>query len=237
MSARGTSINAAQIALPLGFDRRFSFENFFSDDAGLVVSSLKALIDADGESFIILWGGRESGKTHLLNAAAHYARDQSASLHLYDACLFSDLDPSCLDDFAEGSILAIDNLDAICGEKAWESAFSYLINRAHQRALRLLVSLGARPRDLDCALDDFRSRLSWGLLLELPVAKETEIENIIRQRARLLGHDLPQEVVSYLIRHYPRNLASQLDILLKLDAASLATKKKITIPLVKQVMN
>ena len=237
MSARGISINAAQITLPLGFDRQFSFDNYFSDQSGFVLSSLKAFINADGENFIILWGGRDTGKTHLLNAAAHYARDNSIDFHLYDASLFSELDPSCLEEFAEGTILAIDNLDAICGNKDWESAFYYLINRCHQHTLRLVVSLGSRPRDLSCALDDFQSRLSWGLLLELPVAEEADIENIIQQRARLLGHDLPQEVISYLIRHYPRGLANQLDILLKLDAASLATKKKITIPLVKQVMN
>ena len=90
---------------------------------------------------------------------------------------------------------------------------------------------------MTCALADFQSRLSWGLLLELPVAEENDIENIIGQRARLLGHDLPREVITYLIRHYPRGLGIQLDILRKLDAASLSAKKKITIPLVKQVIN
>ena len=237
MSVWGNSINAAQITLPLRFDRQFSFNNYFCDQSGLVLSSLKAFIDADGENFILLWGGHDSGKTHLLNAAAHYARDNPADLHLYDARLLSEIDPSCLEEFAEDTILAIDNLDAICGSKDWESVFYYLINRCRQGTFRLLVSLGSRPRDLICALDDFQSRLSWGLLLELPVVDEADIENIIRQRARLLGHDLPQEVITYLIRHFPRGLANQLDILHKLDAASLATKKKITIPLVKQVMS
>lgn len=156
---------------------------------------------------------------------------------MYDARQLSELAPCCLEEFAEGTILAIDNLDAICGDREWESAFYYLINRCHQQALRLLVSLGSRPRDLSCALADFQSRLSWGLLLELPVAQEADIENIIRQRARLLGHDLPDEVIAYLIRHYPRGLGVQLEILRKLDAASLSAKKKITIPLVKQVIN
>ena len=227
----------AQIALPLGFDRQFSFDNYFCEQSAFIISSLKAFIDADGESFIILWGGRDSGKTHLLNAAAHYARDNLTGLHLYDACQLNELEPSCLEEFAEGTILAIDNLDAICGNKEWESAFYHLINRCHQRTLRLLVSLGSRPRDINCALADFQSRLSWGLLLELPVAEEADIESIIRQRAMLLGHALPLEVISYLIRHYPRGLGSQLEILRKLDAASLSAKKRITIPLVKQVIS
>lgn len=237
MSDRDISINTAQITLPLGFDRQFSFDNFFCDQSGFLLSSLKTFINAGGENFVILWGGRDSGKTHLLNAAAHYARDKAVDLQLYDARLLSGIDSSCLQEFGEDTILAIDNLDAICGNKDWESFFYYLINRCRQGSFRLLASLGCRPRDLKCALEDFQSRLNWGLLLELPVVDEAGIEYIIRQRARLLGHDLPQEVITYLIRHFPRGLASQLDILHKLDAASLATKKKITVPLVKQVMS
>ncbi|MCP4430036.1 MAG: hypothetical protein GY806_03570 [Gammaproteobacteria bacterium] len=226
-----------QIALPLSFDRQFSFDNYFTDQAGFIVSSLKAFVEDSSENFIILWGGHDSGKTHLLNASAHYARGRSRGFQLYDADQLSELEPSCLEEFADGTILAIDNLDAICGNRDWESAFYYLINLCHQQKLRLLASLGSKPQDLNCVLADFQSRLSWGLLLELPLTDETDIENIIRQRALLLGHELSEEVICYLVRHYSRGLGSQLEILRKLDTASLSTKKKITIPLIKQVMN
>lgn len=226
-----------QIALPLRFDRQFSFDNYYSNQADFVVSSLKSFVEASGENFIVLWGPGESGKTHLLNATAHYARSFSMGLQMYDAGQLVDLEPSCLSEIADGSFLAIDNLDAVCRNPGWETVFYDLINRCRQWQIHLLISLSARPHDLNCALPDLQSRLCWGLLLELKAADESEIENIVRQRAMLLGHTLSQEVTGYLVRHYPRGLGSQLEILHRLDRASLSTKKKITIPLIKQVLD
>ncbi len=226
-----------QIALPLTFDRQYSFDNFFSHKAEFIVSSLQAFIANDGEQLIGLWGGQDSGKTHLLNACAFYARSGHPGFQLYDATQLLNCEPSQFDDIVEDAILAIDNLDAVCGNRQWEAAFYRLINRCRDQHVHLIFSLSQKPQDLNCELADFQSRLSWGLLLELPVADETEIENIIYQRGKLLGIELSNEVRAYLLTHYPRSLSTQLEILRKLDAASLSSKKKITIPLIKQVLN
>lgn len=226
-----------QIALPLSFDRQYSFDNYFIERVEFVKASLKALIDTEGERLIGLWGGKDSGKTHLLNACAFYARERSPGFQLYDAVQLVNREPSQFDDVADNAVLAIDNLDVICGHRHWESAFYRLINRCRDQNVRLIFSLSQKPQDLSCDLPDFQSRLSWGLLLELPVVNEAEVENIVRQRAKLLGIDLSNEVRSYLLTHYSRRLSHQLEILRKLDDASLSTKKKITIPLIKQVLD
>ena len=223
-----------QIALPLSFDRQFSFGNFFSAQADFIISNLKSFVEAGEENFIILWGGHDSGKTHLLNATVQYARENTTALQLYDACQLRDLAPYCLGEISDGAILAIDNLESLCGRKDWETLFYDLINRCRQKKLRLLVGLDCKPQDLNCVLADFQSRLSWGLLLELQMADEADISEIIRQRALLLGHRLSNEVIAFLIRHFPRGLSSQLEILRKLDAVSLSAGKRITIPLIRQ---
>ncbi len=232
-----TVINVAQIALPLTFDRQYSFENFFTHQADFVVTSLKSLITAEGEQLIGLWGGRDSGKTHLLNACAFFARSHFPGFQLYDATQLVYCEASQFDDLASDAVLAIDNLDAVCGNRHWEAALYRLINRCRDQHVRLIFSLSRKPQDLNCELPDFQSRLSWGLLLELPVADEAEIEKIVYQRGRLLGIDLSSDVRAYLLTHYPRRLSLQLEILRKLDKASLSSKKKITIPLIKQVLN
>ncbi|MCP3690170.1 MAG: hypothetical protein GY784_17330 [Gammaproteobacteria bacterium] len=134
-------------------------------------------------------------------------------------------------------MLAIDNLDAICGSRDWEEKFYRTINLCRDQGHRLIFTLSAKPHDLVCSLDDFKSRLSWGLLLELPQYEEDDIKQIIFRRAQLLGIELSREVLSYLLTHYSRRLADQMAILQMLDAASLSAKKKVSISLVKQVMS
>ncbi len=225
-----------QIALPLSFDRQFSFENFFSDSAGFIAASLKAMVEGEGEAIVGLWGGVDSGKSHLLNACALYARQQAVAFQLYDARQFVGFDPEQIGDFDDNAILAVDNLDAVCGNRSWEEKFYRIINQCRDQDHRLLFTLSEKPQNLTCSLADFQSRLSWGLLLELPQYEDDDIRRIVARRAHLLGIELSKEVLSYLLTHYSRRLADQMEILRMLDAASLSAKKKVSISLVKQVL-
>jgi DnaA family protein len=236
-SIEAKSINVTQIALPLSFGRHFSFDNFITKHADFVVASLKSLLASDTESIIGLWGGAHSGKTHLLNACALFAREQSSSFQFYDGYQLVDCDPTQFDEFDRNTLLIIDNLDAVCGNRDWEAFFYGYINQCRDLDRRLIFSLSSKPQDLSCVLPDFQSRLSWGLLLELAVPGDVEIEHIIESRARLLGLTLSKEVLAYLLSHFSRRLSDQIQLLRKLDAVSLSAQKKITIPFIKQVLN
>jgi DnaA family protein len=190
----------------------------------------------EGESMIGLWGGADSGKTHLVNASAHFARQQAIGFQLYDGLELLGCDPGIFQDLSNHRILAIDNLDAICGCQEWEERFYHIINRCRDGELQLIYTLSARPQDLDCQLADFKSRLSWGLLLQLQTTEECNIGDIIRFRAGLMGIDLSKEVIAYLLTHYSRRLSEQIRILRILDAASLTEQKKITVPMIKQAL-
>lgn len=225
-----------QIALALTLDRQFSFENFIADHAPLVVSSLQALVLGSGEIQIGLWGGDASGKTHLLNASADFARQHGVRLQIYDGLQLAHCDAAEFAGFGQCEVLAIDNLDALAGFEDWEACFYQVINRCRDGEFRLLYSLSNNPQALVTKLEDFRSRLQWGLLLQLPRGGDAEVRQILRRRAQLLGIELSDEVLSYLMNHHARDLAEQIGILRRLDSVSLSQQRRVTIPLVKQMM-
>lgn len=202
----------------------------------MIIDSLRALLRGHGEIQVGLWGGADSGKTHLLNACAHDARRLGCSLQLYDGTQLAELDASEFDGFSDCDVLAIDNLDAITGDADWEACFYRVINQCRAGDFRLLYTLSTPPRALASRLDDFRSRLQWGLLLQLPDNRDEEIRDILVRRARLLGIELSPEVVAYLLTHHPRKLRAQMAILRLLDGASLTRQRRVTIPLIKQVL-
>lgn len=220
----------------MSLDRQFSFDNFVCDRAELIVNSLQALLRGDGEIQIGLWGGPASGKTHLLNASADFARRQGISLQIYDGLQLRHCDAAGFGEFSHCDVLAIDNIDALAGDFAWESCFYQVINRCRDGEHRFVFSTTGRPERMQTRLDDFRSRLQWGLLLQLPQSGDVDIRRILRRRAGMLGIELPDEVVSYLMTHQARNLAEQIDILQRLDGLSLSQQRRITIPLVKQAL-
>jgi DnaA family protein len=236
MSIEGFQIKTAQIALPLSFDRQFSFDNYFSQQGNLIVDNLISLITFQGESMIGLWGKSGSGKTHLINASAHYARQQGISFQLYDGVELAQYDADLFEDMETCQLLAVDNLDALCGFRKWEEKFYQLINISKNEGLKFLFTLSENPSYLNCLLADFQSRLSWGLLLQPQITGENEIANVIKLRAHLLGIELSEEVIGYLLTHYSRQLSEQIDILRVLDNASLSAQKRITIPLIKKTL-
>jgi DnaA family protein len=220
----------------LSLDRQFSFENFVSDRTELIVDSLQALVLGQGEIQVGLWGGPASGKTHLLNASADFARREGISLQIYDGLQLRHCDAAGFEEFSHCDVLVIDNLDALAGDFAWETCFYQVINRCRDGEHRFVFSMTLKPDGLQTLLDDFRSRLQWGLLLQLPESSDVDIRRILRRRAELLGIDLSAEVVSYLMTHHARNLSEQIDILRRLDGLSLSQQRRVTIPLVKQAL-
>jgi DnaA family protein len=220
----------------LSLDRQFSFENFVSDRTELIVDSLQALVLGQGEIQVGLWGGPASGKTHLLNASADFARREGISLQIYDGLQLRHCDAAGFEEFSHCDVLVIDNLDALAGDFAWETCFYQVINRCRDGEHRFVFSMTLKPDGLQTLLDDFRSRLQWGLLLQLPESCDVDIRRILRRRAELLGIDLSAEVVSYLMTHHARNLSEQIDILRRLDGLSLSQQRRVTIPLVKQAL-
>ena len=194
------------------------------------------MIQGDGEAQIGIWGTTASGKTHLLNASADYARQKSVALQIYDAKQLLQCDANEFEGFSHCDVLAIDNLDAIAGNAEWEACFYQVINRCRDGDCRFVFAMTHRPEDLETVLDDFRSRLQWGLMLQLPSSDDIEIRQILRKRAQLIGIELAEDVISYLMTHHARNLATQMAILRRLDGASLSQQRKVTIPLIKQAL-
>ena len=73
--------------------------------------------------------------------------------------------------------------------------------------------------------------------MQLPLVVDTDVGQVLRFRAELLGIDLSKEVVTYLLTHYSRQLSAQMEILRLLDKMSLSAKKRITVPFIKETLS
>ena len=224
----------AQIPLPLSFDKRFSLDNYISENSGYIRQHLTALFDETGEPLIGLWGGADSGKTHLLNACAHYARHCHVAFHLFDALQLLEAKAQSFADFPHGCVLGVDNLDLLAGNREWEEQFYHLINRVKSGEIRFVFSLSRNPRDIGFRLPDLKSRLMWGLLIAVQSPDDKQLPEVIKARANLLGLAMSDKVLNYLLTHYSRKLSEQMQLLYRLDHAAMSSKRKITIPLIRE---
>ena len=96
-------------------------------------------------------------------------------------------------------------------------------------------ALAKRVRDL-AAKDDLTSRLAWGLVLHLEALDENDKLAALQLRAQQRGFELPTDVGQFLLRRCPRDTPSLFALLDRLDQASLAAQRKLTIPFVRELI-
>jgi len=226
-----------QLVLSIPLYTQASLADFCWGENALLKQQIDYALNKGGEKFIYLWGEAASGKSHLLQACCQEASASKSAAYL-PLTLLKTWEPEALDSMDEQAFLAIDDIDAIAGNKAWEEALFHLYNRVRDNDHTILVIAGnAPPASLTIQLPDLRSRLAWGLVAQIHELNDELKINTLQQQAKKRGFELPDSVASFLLNRCSRNLHDLNQILESLDTASLAAQRKITIPFVKYTLS
>lgn len=84
--------------------------------------------------------------------------------------------------------------------------------------------------------DDLATRLAWGLVYQLHPLNDAEKSLALQNHAKERGIRLPNEVVDYCLRYLRRDLSTLMATLDALDEWSLTTKKPVTVPMLRQLL-
>lgn len=180
------------------------------------------------ERFVYLWGALGAGKSHLLGAfAAAASARQVVSLN-------SSTTVPEISQVRGDETVTFDDIHRL--SSVGQPALFHAYNRIRTATGRFIVS-GALPPGQLPLLPDLKSRLGWGLVLEVKPLSDEEKYAALSQHATARGFSLTPEVIRYLLSHYPRDLPSLMNLLAALDLYSLQHKRPITVPLLKEVIN
>lgn len=237
-----TNTPSVKEQLPLAYAWRdgLSFDNFCGAENRAVVQSLQHGADGNGDQFTYLWGTPGVGKSHLLQAACQRAAEQGLAVAYLPLADFVDkqvgMPVEALDGLESLSLVCLDDVQAVAGVAHWEEALFHLYNRLRDSGAVLLAAGDASPAGLAIDLPDLRSRLGWGPVFRVQEPQEDEKTHALQARAKARGFDLPDEVARYLIRRSPRDMTSLFALLDRLDQASLAQQRRLTIPFVRNLI-
>jgi DnaA family protein len=215
-----------QIPLAIGPRQQPSFENFVPGANAAALAHLRALQPPAPP--VYLWGPGGSGKSHLLQAWAAQCNARGLAVGWFDAA--SAL-PWAL--VPAWSALVLDRCDDLSAE-AQHAAFALFIEAA-THGVQVLAAGRLPPVDLPLR-DDLRTRLAWGHVFALEALGDGQTRAALRRAADQRGILLPDEVVDYLLARFERDLGFLMRVLDRLDAYSLANGRRVTVPLLKQML-
>ncbi len=224
--------------LPLGLRLRASarFSSFVPGPQAELHRQLQLIAAGSAHGSIYCWGNAGSGKTHLLQACCYGADSAGHSAAYLPLREHRQLAPEVLSGWEEFNLVCLDDLDAVAGLDGWEEALFHLYNRILNRNGRLVISARTAPGGSGVRLPDLRSRLGAALVYQLRPLNDEQCLQALRLRARQAGFDLPEETARYLLKRLPRDLSVLMELLERLDHASLAARRRLTVPFVKAVL-
>jgi len=223
-----------QLALDIGLSTRPSLETFFAGPNEAALNHLRLWTSGGTRAPVptYLWGDTGSGKSHLLQAVHQALTEQGMVVGWLDSHTFNP--PEFHDDWVA---VLMDDVHLYTAEQQ-HIAFNWFVNALTPRtgSPRWVLAAGALPpADLKLR-DDLRTRLGWGHVYGLKVLGEPERRAVLRQAADARGLFLSDEVMSYMLNRFSRDLGSLMQLLDHLDHYALQTQRALTIPLVRAML-
>lgn len=133
-------------------------------------------------------------------------------------------------------LVAIDDVDAVVGDRDAEIALFDLHNRLHDAGRAVFYTASAAPDQLGLDLPDLRSRLGQCVRVPLPALDDAGRHDLLRLRAERRGLQVDAATIDWLLRRTDRDLLALTALLDRLDHASLASQRRLTVPFVRQVL-
>jgi DnaA family protein len=225
----------AQLPLAWRWPRRQRFEHFHAGANAAAVAAVRALANDASAPWVYMHGGAGSGRTHLLMAACQAAHAAGRVVQYLPLSTLADK-ATALRGVPGNELLALDDIGAIAGDRDAEHALFDLYNRARAEGSALLFAADAAPSQLQLMLPDLRSRLAACTQFALKPLDDAERRGVLQAQATARGIQLDDSVLDWLFSRYARDLGALLELLDRLDRASLAAQRRITVPFLRDFL-
>lgn len=223
-----------QLTFPWNKFNRSTLDGFYiSDQNSHLISLLK---DSNFLDDLYIYGTKESGKTFLLQAMCNfYNLNKKSSVYIplkkaldYGVDIFEALE--------DIDLICLDGIEEIITEIEWEKAIFNLINKSLISGCRLILTSSKDLNSLNFTLPDLESRIRKIQSFELFPIDDKDMIDALMHISKLTSINLGDKEAKYLVTYSKRNITNLVHILESLDQLSMEMKRKITIPLIKEVI-
>ena len=228
----------------------FTFDRFVIGPSNqFACAAAEAVAERPGETYnpLYLYGGAGLGKTHLLHAIAHRVGASSRSLkilYLTTEQFVNEL-INCIrrkrmelfrQTFRGVHLLLLDDIQFIGGKERTQEEFFHTFNTLHSIGRQVVFTSDARPSDIPGLEERLRSRFLQGLIADIqPPDLETRCA-ILREKARAVGWELPEDVVLFISRRAQKNVRELEGCLNRTIAYTQLTSHPLTVEMVRTAL-
>jgi chromosomal replication initiator protein len=209
-----------------------------------------AVAEAPAQAYnpLFIYGGTGLGKTHLLQAIAHYVAAHSRDLsvrYVTSETFMNDFINSLRDKRIEGfkqryrtyDLLLVDDVQFFENKERIQEEFFHTFNSLHEVGSQIVISSDRPPREIATLEARLRSRFEWGLITDIqPPDLETRIA-ILRKKVKTDGTQLGDgELLTFIAGRISSNIRELEGALTRVVAFSSLTGRPLTVETAQEVL-
>ncbi len=196
---------------------------------------------------LFIYGQAGLGKTHLLQAIAHYIRQNypgyviryistETLLNEFLVAIRNNTQQEFKQRYREIDVLLVDDIQFIEGKEQLQEEFFHTFNTLHGDQRQIVLS-SDRPPDAIATLEDrLRSRFKWGLITDIqPPDFETRLA-ILQKKGEQSGSSAPPDVLDFIATNITYNIRELEGALIRVNAFATLNHTDLTVELAREIL-
>ncbi len=216
-----TSNGAGSSSTDLVLNPRYTFEDFVIGSSNRFAhAAAMSVAETPARSYnpLFIYGDSGLGKSHLLQAIAHYVRQNYSHSRVryvstetfvteFVDAIKTNTSPAFKRRYRDDcDVLLIDDIQFMEGKEGTQEEFFHTFNFLHQSGRQIVISSDRPPKSIRTLEDRLRSRFEWGLITDVqPPELETRLA-ILRKKADRERVHVPDDVLTFVATNIKDNI-------------------------------
>ena len=215
-----TSPTAPRTATPsTTLNPRYTFNSFIVGSSNdLAYTACRAVAAYPGTKYnpLFIYGGVGLGKTHLIQAVGNeiiqkhpkmkvaYLSSETFVKEFLEHIRFKKAGFS--DKYRNVDVLIVDDMQFIAGKEKTQEEFFHTFNALHQANKQIIIGSDKPPRSIPTLTERLRSRLEWGMAIDIQMPDFETRCAIVKTKAAQSGIEISDETAEYLAQNIKTNV-------------------------------
>ncbi|MFD5598611.1 chromosomal replication initiator protein DnaA [Leucobacter sp. NPDC058333] len=242
--------HGAEDALESRLNEKYRFDSFVIGQSNRFAhAAAVAVAEAPARAYnpLFIYGDSGLGKTHLLHAIGHYARELFPDVrvrYVSSEDFTNDFINSIANNqgaafharYRSVDILLVDDIQFLEDKVETQEAFFHTFNTLHDHNKQVVITSDVQPKQLRGFEERMLSRFEWGLLTDIQVPDlETRIA-ILRKKAERENLEVDYSILEYIASKFSSNIRELEGTLIRVTAYASLNQQRIDMQLVQTVL-
>ena len=231
-------------------NEKYRFDSFVIGQSNRFAhAAAVAVAEAPARAYnpLFIYGDSGLGKTHLLHAIGHYARELFPEIRVryvssedftndFINSIANNLGAQFHARYRSVDLLLVDDIQFLEGKSETQEAFFHTFNTLHDHNKQVVITSDVQPKQLRGFEERMLSRFEWGLLTDIQVPDlETRIA-ILRKKAQRENLEIDDSILEFIASKFTSNIRELEGTLIRVTAFASLNQQRIDMPLVQNVL-